>query len=742
MKNVIIIAGPPRVGGNTEVLVKEFAKGAKESMKRMILMVAAIAADAALAAVCGYVDPFVGTQGNGHCVPNATVPFGLVQAGPASGNFTWDYTGGYQYADRRLYGFHQDAISGTGGKDLGDLLIQPFPAGAATGADFTFEKGAERAEPGYYEVTYPETGVRTRITASEHAAFYRIACPGERRMRLLVDLQWGLVSRDRLPKRVLRCETEVRGSRLMLGRMTTCHWANRRRDWYFALETDRPWIASEPLPKRDPRELADRLVLDFPSVGEGELGVRVALSTVSAEGALANLRAEMPDWDFDRVRAAASARWEDVFRRIRIDADEDMKRTFYTCLYHLCIAPNVMSDVAEPRRRYGTFSIWDTFRAAHPLYTILFPERVPDFVDSIIDMARQPGGYLPVWAYWRCETECMIGTHGVPVVVDAFLKGFPMDAEEAYAAVRQSLTARHRRYKENWDVYDRYGYYPFDVIRGESVSRTLECGYDDACAARMAAALGRADDAAFFRRRSNGWTNVLDRTLGLMRGKDSHGRWREPYDPYALGHGSENDNDFTEGNAFQYTWHVLQDPEGLVAALGGPQAAGARLDAVFADTHALDRGGRVTVDVTGLIGQYVHGNEPSQHMIYLYPYCGLPDRVPERVNEVFAKFYRNAPDGLCGNEDCGQMSAWYVFSALGFYPLDPCGGDYVLGAPHVRAASIALPGGRTFRVMAEELTPESIHVAEILLNGRKVEGRILRHAEVMAGGELKFMMRK
>ena len=382
-------------------------------------------------------------------------------------------------------------------------------------------------------------------------------------------------------------------------------------------------------------------------------------------------------------------------------------------------------------------------------------------------------GYLPIWTLWGKDNQCMIGTHSVPVIVDWFLKEVGEKSSSsrkeekihsptptlnsnsywlaAYAQIKDTLTKPHKgRIKERWDLLDKYGYYPFDEIKGESVSRTMECAYDDWCAGVMAAKLGERgtgngeldeslkDDAKFFFKRSENWRNVFDPSIGLVRGKDTKGNWREPYDPYALGHGAGKDNDFTEGNAFQYSWHVMQDVEGLVAAMGGREAFVKKLDSLFIAPSKTEGMGEL-VDVTGLIGQYVHGNEPSHHVIYFYPQVGHPEKAAERIREVFDKFYRPKPDGLCGNDDCGQMSAWYILSAMGFYPFNPCGGEYIIGAPQVACAKLKVKGGE-FKVVARNLSRENKYVKSVTLNGKPITDWKIRHSDIIRGGELVFEM--
>ena len=691
-----------------------------------------------------WVDPFIGTSGTAHCMPNACVPFGFVQAGPSSGTQDWRYTGGYQFDDRELYGFVQNAISGTGVCDLGDLLIQPFCGESVRTDDYKAEKSEEKAAVGYYAVSYAKQGLRTEVTAAPHSAIYRISGGGARAVKLLVDQHWGTVNKNILERHVLASETEFPDAFTMTGHNLNSMWV--KRDYYFAMKFSRKVVGKTLLKPRTAKEKGARHVLEF-APDESPLLVKLAMSATSREAALRNLAAEAPAFDFDGMRAAARAAWDEILDRVAVIGFDDQKKAFYTSLYHLCIQPNNIADVGE-RPDYGTLSLWDTFRAAHPLYTLLYPERVPGFVSSMMtDYAKN--GFLPIWTLWDKDNQCMIGTHSVPVMVDAYLKGLggpDTDWEKVYAAVKDTLTKKHpNRHKEGWEMIDRYGYYPIDMLKGEGVSRLLECAYDDWCAARMAEKMGgREADVRFFDRRAQNYRNVFDKSLGLMRGKDSQGRWREPFDPLLLGHGAENDNDFTEGNSWQYTWHVMHDPEGLIGLFGGKKPFVEQLNRLF--NQEAKAFGHDKHDVTGLIGQYAHGNEPSHHTIYFFQFADRPDLTAKYVREVCDKFYRNAPDGLSGNDDCGQMSAWYVFSAMGFYPFNPCGGDYVLGAPQVPKVQVKVTGEgeqrRVFTVIAKGLSKENKYVKSVTLNGKPLEGFILKHADIMRGGELVFEMTK
>ena len=688
----------------------------------------ALCASAAEAAgCCDYVDPFIGTAGTGHTFPSACVPFGLVQAGPDTGNGDWAHCSGYSYEDKSIYGFSQTHLNGTGCPDLGDVRILPFTAESVPGS-VPYDKASERAKPGFYAVTLAG-GTKVEASATERCAIYRISYPKGAKSRLLVDPRWCITRRKPASDRIRSVDVAPDGRTGVSGKVVVNNWVERT--YAFKMEFSRSFLSEKDL------------VFDFGASSGEPLMVKVALSALGGvSDAARNLAAEIPGWDLDRVAAAADAKWSKMLSCVAVEGSDDQKRNFYTSLYHLFIQPNNIADAGH-KPFYSTLSTWDTFRAAHPLYTILVPEKAAEFVDSMLEQGRRTG-YLPIWTLWGRDNQCMIGTHSIPVIVDWFLKENPVNPVNpvkrefwlsAYAQIKETLTKRHEgRYKERWDLLDRHGYYPYDVIRNESVSRTLECAYDDWCAAQMAAKLGHEEDAKFFRRRSENWRNVFDPSLGLMRSKDSKGNWRDPFDPSAVGYGEGYD--FTEGNSYQYTWHVMQNPGGLVEAMGGREAFVKRLDWLFERPEVVK--GEV-FDVTGLIGQYVHGNEPSHHVIYFYTLVGERDKAAHRVRDVFDKFYLPKPDGLCGNDDCGQMSAWYVFSALGFYPFNPCGGTYVLGAPQIPKATVSLAGGKTLTVVARNLSVENKYVKTVAFNGRPLD-KTIEHADLMSGGELVFEM--
>ena len=720
--------------------------------------------------VTRFVNPFIGTarKGDGHTFAAAAYPFGKVQPGPDTGSTDWAHCSGYLNDDPVIYGFSQTHLNGTGCPEMQDYLLAPFTGALSlSGGDMPVIKGikdlaSETASPGYYSVALTNLGVRVELTATPRVAYHRYTFDGGSG-KVLLDMQFGNTcdkGNHRGYVRDCRCALDADRKRVS-GRRTTWGWL--RRETAFALVFDNPYARVTELPPETPDERGRRYVFEFDSLPDGVLNVRIALSSCDETGAERNLTSESSGMDFDAARWNAADAWQRQLGRVQVGETSslDAKVCFYSSLYRLCLQPVVHSDVDgryrgadfrvhEARHAsgrgdvYSHFSLWDTFRAAHPLYTLVAPEMVCDFCESLLDQWRDVG-FLPIINYDGCESYCMIGKHSVPVLADAWLKGFRgFDGETALRAVVESLTREHKTLyqawnalpKEEWDVLERFGYYPCDAplkTRAEQTSRTLEQSFDDACAARLAAALGKAEVAEFFARRSGNWTNVFDVAVGFARGRRMDGGWRTPFDP------AEINNVFTEGNAYQYSWHVLHDVPGLFRLLGGDACAVRKLDALFEAGERLD-GLDTTPDVSGLIGQYAHGNEPSHHIAYLYACAGRPDRTADRVREICRRFYRNAPDGLSGNEDCGQMGAWYVFACLGFYPVDPCGGEFVLGAPQLPEAVIDLPRGRKLRIVARGLSDDNCRVASVWLNGRAVKGPFITYADLMRGGELVFDM--
>ncbi len=700
------------------------------------------------------VNPFIGTGGNGHCFAAATYPFGLVQAGPDTGWGTWDYCSGYRYEDSHITMFSQTHNPGGGCPDYADIGIMP---GVVSNA---FSHTSETARPGYYAVTLKDGNIRVEVTASEHCALYRIGFGPRKEAKLLVDLDYGMSNETWAKKTVKPLAVDRSPKDGLTGHLLRSGFVKGRHIGFDIRFSKQPIGCAELPPvirEKNVKDRSPRLVYTF-DLSDGEpLLVKCGISTVDGEGAGRNLRKEIPDWNFDAVRAAAEAKWREQLSRVELDpsTDRDVATIFSTSVYRLFHTPSNIADVdgryrggddqvaVTPNGRYySEFSLWDTFRGAHPFYTVVASEYIPDFVNSLVRHGEAVG-FLPVLPKWGKDSQCMIATHAVSVIVEAYFKGFKgVDWERAYRAIRQTLRESHpTRHKEGWDLLDKYGYYPCDVLKGEGVSRTLECSYDDWCAARMAAALGHAEDAAFFAKRAENWRNVFDAKTGFMRGRKTDGSWREPFDPYHCGHEASWAGDFTEGNAWQWRWHVLQDPPALVAALGGKERAAALLDELFTLPSELDKS-QTSFDVTGLEGQYVQGNEPSHHIPYLYQYAGRPDRAAERIRQLSRKFYRNAPDGLCGNEDHGEMSAWYVFACLGFYPVNPASGEFVLGAPQVPGATLRVPGGKTFRIVAKNLSEQNVRVKSVTLDGRPLDGFVLRYADIVKGGELVFEMTK
>ena len=697
--------------------------------------------------VCRFTDPLVGTADNGHTFPGACVPFGMVQPSPDSGNDDWKYCSGFNIADSTLIGFSQTHLSGTGCSDLGDVLILPFSTDKPE-RDNPYVKESLKAEPGYCCVSLC-SGIKVEMTASQRVAQYRINYADNSHRRLLVDLQNGMVnSPENLDSHVYEADIEYVDNYTIQGRMVTENWV--RREWYFVIKFSEAYVSRNILDKKG-QEKADRLILEFAD-NNSPLGIKVALSTVDTDGAAAAITSETPDWDFAKVSKKAHDKWHELLSRVEMKGSNEQKKNMYTSLYHLFIQPNDIADIdgryrnaageavySEKGEFFSTFSLWDTYRAANPLYTILVPEMVDSFVQSMIEQCDAQG-FLPIWSLWGQETYCMIGNHAVPTIVEAYLKGFDgFDADRAWQAVKKSLTTDHRR-SSQFGILNEYGYYPFDIVERESVSCTMEMCYDDYCAAIMAKALGHDEDAAFFQKRSENWMNLFDPESKLVRGKDSKGSWRTPFDRFALSHAATHGGDYTEGNAWQYTWHVQQAPEKLIGLMGGPDAFETKLDSLFfLDTVSKNNTG-FTGDVTGLIGQYAHGNEPSHHVAYLYQFAGKPWKTEALIREIVDRFYKPVPDGLCGNDDCGQMSAWYIFSAMGFYPVDPASLEYVIGAPQLPYVRLRLANGRTFTVKAEGLSETARYVASVRLDGLPLDGFRIRHEDIMKGGTLEFEM--
>ena len=718
-----------------------------------------------------WVDPLVGSVNEGNTFPGSCMPFGLVQASPDTG--TRVTCPGYKNTDTTIRGFSQTHLNGTGRPGMGDVSLMPF-TGDYDALDMSspFRKETQVCSPDYYAVTLDKDSIRAEATTSPRVAWWRFTYPAGAPKRLVVDAAamlmqpYNLKFGPRVPESSYALaddRREISGGKV--GRGWTLYHL------FYSVAFDRPWKSIRRLPSDAFDGAGDCFVLEFD--GDGPLVVRVALSTTSADGARANGAAETKGATFESVRAANRAAWNELLSRAELVTGTDVeKRNWYTALYHLCIQPNDQTDVdgryraadqtiqAAKRGHYSTLSLWDTFRAAHPLYTLLVPERVPGFVDSMLSFGRHHG-HLPMWTMWEGDDHGMIGMPAIPVVADAWTKGFrDFDADAALNLMVQSMINNDGENPVNcWNAFWENGYFPYepgvfdtDLRPGGSVSRTLEFTYAWWCIADFATRLGNAKSAALARKYAESWRNVFDARVGFMRGrrpKTAGGGWREPFDPCAEKPEGVFWGDYTEATAWVYTWHVFQDPLGLAEAMGGREKALAKLDEFFAatppraagtannDAGGVDAHGKLK---PGQIGQYWHGNEPSHHVAYFPAVLGAPRRTAELVRRICRDFYRPTPDGLCGNDDCGQMSAWYLFSTMGFYPFNPCGGDYVVGAPQAEEMRLKLAGGKTLTIRAKGLSDAAKYVKRVTLNGREVTGGVLRHADLVRGGELVFEM--
>jgi predicted alpha-1,2-mannosidase len=700
------------------------------------LVLAAAPPASAQGRLTSLVNPFIGTGGHGHTYPGPSLPFGMIQPGPDTRLTGWDGCSGYHYSDSRIFGFSHTHLSGTGIPDYADVLLMPTTgavrlnngADGRPGYSSVFSHRDEVASPGYYAVTLEDSGVRAELTTSLRVGMHRYAFPKGAPAHVVLDLE----HRDELKSASIQIvsDREVAGARRSTG------WA-KDQVIYFVIRFSRSF---EPSGREDPADIraAPKRAFHFGSAG-GTLLVKVGISAVSVEGARKNMDAEVPGWDFDALRRAADRAWELELSKIRVDGGTPERRTiFYTALYHAMLTPNVYMDVdgqyrgrdfqvhkAEGFTYYSVFSLWDTFRALHPLLAIIDRARTRDFIQTFLRQFEE-GGRLPVWELAANETDTMIGYHAVPVIADAVAKGIDgFDLELAFRAMTRS--ADEDRF--GLAAYRRGGF--IDARdEAEGVSRTLEYAYDDWTIAQVARKLGRHEDEARYTRRSQSWKHLFDPSTGFMRAR-VEGFWLTPFEP------AEVNNHYTEANAWQYSFFVPHDIGGLMTLMGGPAAFARKLDELFsADSRTT---GREQADITGLIGQYAHGNEPSHHMAYLYAYAGQPWKTQEVVRRILDSMYKNSPDGLSGNEDCGQMSAWYVLSALGFYPVAPGSTEYVIGSPLFEAATIRLDNGRTFAVRAPG-AGAAPYIQSALLNGSNHRSAVFDHNALVAGGELVFEM--
>lgn len=736
---------------------------------------AAHAADGGHAAA---VDPRIGTGGDGHTFPGATVPFGVIQLSPdtAMPDFKHGYkwAAGYQYGDPTIRGFSHTHFSGSGHSDMGDVLVMPIAGevrldageeGAPdSGYRSRFSHATEVEQAGYYAVTLADYGIRAELAASRRIGWHRYTFPVGKSAHLLLDLRPSIYDYD---GKVLWSRLRLREDGTVAGCRLTNGWA-RGRELCFAMRFNQPLVSHElynregkqpykgfsgpgnrAQDRRDQNGRALVGVFDFGKLSK-PLEVKVAISTVSADNAIANLDTDGKDWDFDARRAQATAAWNKALAVIDITAPAKMQTQFYTALYHAFLSPTLSMDVNGQYRGpdhqvhqakdgngrfefFSTWSLWDVYRAQQPLIVLLRPDLSTDFVRSLVAAAKHsPFGILPVWAYQGLETWTMIGYHAVPVIADAYVKGVRgFDPDEALKVMVAS--ASYGPYGDLAD-YMKLGYVPIDK-EPEAASKTLEYAFDDFSLAQMARAMGKSDIAARFKKRAGNWRNAWDPKTGFMRAKLGNGEFREPFDPTFAGYGS----DYTEGNAWQYSWYVPQDVPGLIQAMGGREKFIAKLDATF-DATVDPAHFKNVEDITGLIGWYAHGNEPSHHMAYLYDYAGAPWKTQQRLSQIMDTQYKATPDGLSGNDDLGQMSAWFVFTALGFYPVAPGSDEYAVGRPFVQKAVLHLPEGETFTVSAAPMDDDHPYVGAITLNGQPLARPFLRHGQITVGGTLHFTM--
>jgi len=692
-----------------------------------------------------FVDPFIGTAFHGHTYPGAAWPFGQIQLSPDNGTQGWDWCSGYHYSDSLLAGFSHLHLSGTGIGDLADISFLPVTTPVTfidgeSNADFVkrysgkYNHDEEEASPGYYSVTLQNNGVKAELTVTERAGLHRYTFPETGEKNIIINLGFA-INWDKPYK----TDITVVDNHLVTGTRLSTGWA-KDQHVYFAVRFSAP--------------LSNAVVGN--AGGEGRtVGVisfsnslvlaKIGISSVSIENAIANLDASLPGWDFEATRQSASDAWEKELSKITItSADADQKKIFYTSSYHTMVAPALFSDMngqfkglngdiqkAEGYKRYTVFSLWDTYRALHPLFTITEQTRVNDMVKSMLDHYKQCG-ILPVWELEGNETFCMVGNHSISVIAEAILKGIgDFDKELAYEAMK----ATSFNDRDGMGLYDKLGYMPADKVP-QSVAKSLEVAVDDWAVAAVARKLGKTEDAEYFFKRSESYRQYFDKETGFMRGKLSNGKWTTPFDPVFSKH---EGSDYTEGNAWQYVWIVPHNVDGLMSLFGGEEPFAEKLDQLFKVEQGV-AGEEASPDISGLIGAYAHGNEPGHHTTFLFNFCGRPWRTQELNRQIQTTMYSTAPDGLCGNEDCGQMSAWYIFSAIGIYPVNPSDLKYQFGSPIVQEAKIETGPGKFFIVKAPLASNENKYIQEVKLNGEVLNRSYITHEEIMSGSILEFTM--
>ncbi|MCL6274658.1 GH92 family glycosyl hydrolase [Muricauda sp. 2012CJ35-5] len=694
-----------------------------------------------------YVNPFIGTDGPGNTYPGATTPFGMVQLSPDIGIPGWDRIAGYYYQDSIITGFSHTHLTGTGAGDLYDILVMPTNSRYSNRIEennfkpySSFNHEQEGASPGYYWVNLLDFDIKAEMTATPRVGVHRYTFPKDENSQIHIDLGYSL-NWDSPTNTALEVvnDSTIRGHRYSNG------WA-RNQQLFFEMRFSKPFNSYEIQGDTTSKKIS----LDYSTIESEQVVVKTGLSSVSSAAAGKAIDVEA-NTNFDTIRSKAKSQWEKELGKIKIASKDAQKNSvFYTMMYQSMLAPTLYSDSngeykaanntngmhlegmdtiakASGFDRYDTFSLWDTFRAAHPLYTIIQQERVPDMVKSLLAHYKETGA-LPVWSMQGSETHMMIGYHAVPVIVDAYFKGYDFDTELAFEACKQSATKEERQI----DVYMERGYIPVDEQHENwSVSKTMEYAYDDWCIAVFAKALGKNSDYELFLQRSKNWQNLYNEKSSWLQPKDLEGSFINPFIP------KEYTPYFCESNAWHYYWFVPQDIEGLISKTGGPERFTQKLDSMF--SYAPEPDDKLPLFSTGMIGQYAHGNEPSHHVAYLYNHIDQPAETQKLVRQIMEGQYKNEPNGHCGNEDCGQMSSWYIFSALGFYPVNPAQGAYDLGIPMFEKAEILMPNGNIFTIKAEG-AENSKFVAQIYLNGEELNRNFITHKEIITGGTLEFRL--
>jgi len=717
-----------------------------------------------------FVNPFIGTGAvdsvslSGSNFPGACLPFGLVQLSPDTREYPDDPCSGYDYNDPTILGFSHTHLSGTGCPDLYDFLFMPYGGdikwnagsddGKTKGFRSKYQHANEHATPGYYSVVLDDYKIRAELTATEHCGMHRYTFANNDPYHLIIDLDHSLVrSNPRRYVKILSSQVRVIDNKTIEGYRIITGWAKLRKV-YFRAEFSRPFdshvfkagayeIPDAPIANSDNL----KFIMNFSKDNTKPLLVKVGISSVSLEGAKENLDTEIKDFDFERVTSLAHQAWNKELACIDVDGTAKQKAIFYTGLYHLFIQPNNIADVsgnymstdnsicnAPDKKHYSTFSLWDTYRAAHPLYTLTQENRTAGFINSMIRQYKTYG-YLPIWQLWGTDTYCMIGNHAIPVIVDAFFKGIKgVDYQQAYEAVKASATISHK--KSPFYLLDKYQFFPED-LQTESVSITLEIAYNDWCVAQMAKKLGKEDDYQFFAKRAGSYKNLFDTSIGFFRPKNSDGKWADNFDP--LSYGANGAFPFTEGNGWQYLWYVPQDVPSFIGLMGGDKKFTEKLDTFFTlETKTDDKNG----NASGFIGQYAHGNEPSHHIVYMYDFTSEPWKAQFYSAKIMNELYNDQQSGYSGNEDCGQMSAWYIFSSMGFYPVNPANGVYCFGSPQLKHATINLANGKQFKVVTNNAGGDNIYIQKIVLNGKPYQKNFIIHNDIVSGGTLEFFMGK